>query len=126
MSYINDFLIEAKTIIDSIDQEKVQKIVDILDDVRGSGGRLFILGVGGGAGHAGHAVNDFRKIAGIESYAPTDNVSELTAAPTTKVGRPPLLLGCVPAVSTARTPYSSSRSVAATQSAISVQTSSHR
>lgn len=79
MSYINDFLIEAKTIIDSIDQEKVQKIVDILDDVRGSGGRLFILGVGGGAGHAGHAVNDFRKIAGIESYAPTDNVSELTA-----------------------------------------------
>jgi D-sedoheptulose 7-phosphate isomerase len=79
MSYISEFLAEAKKIIDTIDQEKVEKIVDILDDVRSGGGRLFILGVGGGAGHAGHAVNDFRKIAGIESYAPTDNVSELTA-----------------------------------------------
>jgi D-sedoheptulose 7-phosphate isomerase len=79
MSYISEFLAEAKKIIDSIDQDKVQKIVDILDEVRSGGGRLFILGVGGGAGHAGHAVNDFRKIAGIESYAPTDNVSELTA-----------------------------------------------
>ena len=52
---------------------------EILQDVRKNGGRLFVLGVGGGAGHASHAVNDFRKIAGIESYAPTDNVSELTA-----------------------------------------------
>ena len=66
MSYIRAFLAEAKEIIDTIDEDKVQKIVDILDGVRAGGGRLFILGVGGGAGHAGHAVNDFRKIAGIE------------------------------------------------------------
>src|SRR5277367_4901563 len=79
MSYISEFLDEAKAIIDTIDQDKVQQIVDILDGVGSGGGRLFILGVGRGAGHAGHAVNDFRKIAGIESYAPTDNVSELTA-----------------------------------------------
>ena len=54
-------------------------MVNLLINVKVSGGRLFILGVGGGAGHASHAVNDFRKICGIESYAPTDNVSELTA-----------------------------------------------
>jgi D-sedoheptulose 7-phosphate isomerase len=54
-------------------------MIDVLVDVRAGGGRLFILGVGGGAGHAGHAVNDFRKICGVEAYAPTDNVSELTA-----------------------------------------------
>src|SRR5256885_12545983 len=54
-------------------------MIDIIVDVRRSGGRLFILGVGGGAGNASHAVNDFRKICGIEAYAPTDNVSELTA-----------------------------------------------
>src|ERR1700676_4556105 len=62
-----------------IDQAAVDRMIDILVEVRAVGGRLFILGVGGGAGHAGHAVNDFRKICGIESYAPTDNVSELTA-----------------------------------------------
>lgn len=62
-----------------IDRTQIQKMIDILHDIREHDGRLFILGVGGGAGHASHAVNDFRKIAGIESYAPTDNVSELTA-----------------------------------------------
>jgi D-sedoheptulose 7-phosphate isomerase len=62
-----------------IDQAAVDRMIDILVEVRAVGGRLFILGVGGGAGHAGHAVNDFRKICGIEAYAPTDNVSELTA-----------------------------------------------
>lgn len=79
MSYVSDFLEEAKRICDSIDALVVERMVDIIDGVRSGGGRLFFLGVGGGAGHAGHAVNDFRKIAGIESYAPTDNVSELTA-----------------------------------------------
>lgn len=63
----------------AIDQEAVDRMVDLLADLRDQGGRLFIIGVGGGAGHASHAVNDFRKICGIESYAPTDNVSELTA-----------------------------------------------
>src|ERR1700744_2512819 len=79
MSHSREFLQEAKDIIDRIDPDTVDRMVDIIDGVRAGGGRLFILGVGGGAGHAGHAVNDFRKIAGIESYAPTDNVSELTA-----------------------------------------------
>lgn len=79
MSYITEFMEESKKIIDSIDPATVEKMVDIIDGVRSGGGRLFFIGVGGGAGHCGHAVNDFRKIAGIESYAPTDNVSELTA-----------------------------------------------
>jgi D-sedoheptulose 7-phosphate isomerase len=79
MSHSREFLKEAKDIIDRIDPDTVDRMVDIIDGVRSGGGRLFFLGVGGGAGHAGHAVNDFRKIAGIESYAPTDNVSELTA-----------------------------------------------
>lgn len=63
----------------AIEPERIDAMVRGLADVRGRGGRLFILGVGGGAGHASHAVNDFRKLCGIESYAPTDNVSELTA-----------------------------------------------
>ena len=79
MSYITQFLDEATNIIAGINPDTVEKMVDIVDRVRAGGGRLFFLGVGGGAGHAGHAVNDFRKIAGIESYTPTDNVSELTA-----------------------------------------------
>lgn len=70
---------EVEAIARQIDQASVDKMVEILVGVREHGGRLFILGVGGGAGHAGHAVNDFRKICGIEAYAPTDNVSELTA-----------------------------------------------
>jgi D-sedoheptulose 7-phosphate isomerase len=77
--YISTFLDDAVTIIKKIDRVQIQKMIKILQDIRTNGGRLFILGVGGGAGHASHAVNDFRKIAGIESYAPTDNVSELTA-----------------------------------------------
>jgi len=78
-AYISSFLDDAVTIIKKIDRTQIRKMSDILQTVRQNGGRLFILGVGGGAGHASHAVNDFRKIAGIESYAPTDNVSELTA-----------------------------------------------
>jgi D-sedoheptulose 7-phosphate isomerase len=70
---------EVAVIAGAIDRAEVERMVDILTDLRASGGRLFILGVGGGAGHASHAVNDFRKICGIEAYTPTDNVSELTA-----------------------------------------------
>ena len=77
--YISAFLDDAITIIKKIDHTKIRTMSRILQDIRKNGGRLFILGVGGGAGHASHAVNDFRKIAGIESYTPTDNVSELTA-----------------------------------------------
>jgi D-sedoheptulose 7-phosphate isomerase len=77
--YISAFLDDTVAIIRKIDQGQIKKMSEILQKVRKNGGRLFILGVGGGAGHASHAVNDFRKIAGIESYAPTDNVSELTA-----------------------------------------------
>jgi D-sedoheptulose 7-phosphate isomerase len=73
------YLSEAKTIIERIDVSAVETMTQLLVKLRDDGGRLFLIGVGGGAGHAGHAVNDFRKIAGIESYAPSDNVSELTA-----------------------------------------------
>ena len=78
-AYIDKYLSQAGKITELIDKKAVKKMVDILIGLRKSSGRLFILGVGGGAGNAGHAVNDFRKIAGIESYSPTDNVSELTA-----------------------------------------------
>ena len=78
-NHIDQYLSETAAIAGKIDKAAAGKMVDILRNVRKSGGRLFILGVGGGAGNAGHAVNDFRKIAGIEAYAPTDNVSELTA-----------------------------------------------
>lgn len=77
--YITKYLKQAGDITGLIDKDSVRKMVDILISIRKLSGRLFILGVGGGAGNAGHAVNDFRKIAGIESYSPTDNVSELTA-----------------------------------------------
>jgi len=77
--YIGEYLSQAAGIAGSIDKKAVKSMLDILIELRRSSGRLFILGVGGGAGNAGHAVNDFRKIAGIESYSPTDNVSELTA-----------------------------------------------
>jgi len=70
---------EASEIMDKFDVPSIESMIEILASVRERGGRLFILGVGGGAGHASHAVNDFRKIAGFEAYAPTDNVSELTA-----------------------------------------------
>ncbi len=73
------FLAEAAEIARQIDPAQVDAMAARLAAVREGGGRLFILGVGGGAGHASHAVNDFRKLCGIEAYAPTDNVSELTA-----------------------------------------------
>jgi D-sedoheptulose 7-phosphate isomerase len=73
------FLDEVASIVSSIDTEAIEKMAEGLAAVRAGGGRLFILGVGGSAGHASHAVNDFRKICGFEAYAPTDNVSELTA-----------------------------------------------
>jgi len=79
MTFTQQFLAEAADIAGRLDQGAIDRIVDILADTRANGGRLFILGVGGSAGNASHAVNDFRKITGIEAYAPTDNVSELTA-----------------------------------------------
>lgn len=77
--HITRYLDEVKAIADQIDKNAIHRMIEILDELRADKGRLFILGVGGGAGHAGHAVNDFRKLAAIEAYAPTDNVSELTA-----------------------------------------------
>ena len=79
MSYSKQYLAEANLIISELKTEAIDGMAEELVKLRKSGGRLFILGVGGGAGHASHAVNDFRKIAHIEAYAPTDNVSELTA-----------------------------------------------
>jgi D-sedoheptulose 7-phosphate isomerase len=77
--YTRRYLKEACEIASEVDGQMIDRMVDLLSETRARGGRLFFLGVGGGAGHASHAVNDFRKIAGIECYAPTDNVSELTA-----------------------------------------------
>src|SRR3984885_7518966 len=79
MSFTESHVKESIQILEQLDTAAIDKMVALLRDLKAAGGRLFILGVGGGAGHAGHAVNDFRKILGIESYAPTDNVSELTA-----------------------------------------------
>jgi D-sedoheptulose 7-phosphate isomerase len=79
MSYTTQYLDQATEILRQIDQRAIEQTADLLAVVRRDGGRVFFLGVGGGAGHASHAVNDFRKIAGIECYTPTDNVSELTA-----------------------------------------------
>ena len=78
-SYTTQHLVETAEIVQKLDPEILEKMVDLLANLRARGGRLFFLGVGGSAANASHAVNDFRKIAGIESYAPTDNVSELTA-----------------------------------------------
>ncbi len=78
-SYTSEFLEDVGTIARGLDQGKIDRMIEILAALRQGKGRLFILGVGGSAGNAGHAVNDFRKICGIEAYAPTDNVSELTA-----------------------------------------------
>jgi D-sedoheptulose 7-phosphate isomerase len=77
--YTAAYMQEAIAILQQIDQGAIERIAGLLVELRQRGGRLFFLGVGGGAGHASHAVNDFRKIAGIEAYTPTDNVSELTA-----------------------------------------------
>jgi D-sedoheptulose 7-phosphate isomerase len=79
MDFIARYLAEAGRVAAAIDQAAVARLLDLLVAVRDGGGRLFILGVGGSAGNASHAVNDFRKIAHFEAYAPTDNVSELTA-----------------------------------------------
>lgn len=79
MSYSQIHLSEAKAIVEKINPADVEKMADYMAGVKSEGGRIFFLGVGGSAANCSHAVNDFRKIAGIESYAPTDNVSELTA-----------------------------------------------
>src|SRR6188474_567689 len=79
MSFARTHLDEAKRIIDALDVAVIDRMAETLSALRQNGGRLFFLGVGGSAGNCSHAVNDFRKIVGIESYAPTDNVSELTA-----------------------------------------------
>lgn len=79
MTFAEIFLRETVQIIDALPADEIERMVAALKQVREDGGRLFILGVGGSAGHASHAVNDFRKICGFEAYAPTDNVSELTA-----------------------------------------------
>jgi len=78
-TFTREFLAEAKEVIDRLNTSSIENAATLLAETRSSGGRLFILGVGGSAANASHAVNDFRKIAGIEAYAPTDNVSELTA-----------------------------------------------
>lgn len=79
MDHVERYLQEAIKVIEKIDQNKIKGIVKSLIELRQRGGRLFFLGVGGGAANASHAVNDLRKICGIEAYTPTDNVSELTA-----------------------------------------------
>jgi len=79
MGYAEQHMRESIQIIEKMDLEPIEKIADLLVQVKAEGGRLFFLGVGGSAGNCSHAVNDFRKIVGIECYAPTDNVSELTA-----------------------------------------------
>jgi D-sedoheptulose 7-phosphate isomerase len=78
-SFTKTYLDESIRLIGKLDAASIESLAEGLASVRAAGGRLFILGVGGSAGHAGHAVNDFRKLCGFEAYAPTDNVSELTA-----------------------------------------------
>ena len=79
MTYAQQHLAETIAVANKIDADAIEKMADLLAQVKAAGGRIFFLGVGGSAGNCGHAVNDFRKIVGIECYAPTDNVSELTA-----------------------------------------------
>src|ERR1700760_3209989 len=79
MTFTEQFLEESIAVVKGLDWSAIDGLVSLLASTRAAGGRLFILGVGGSAGNASHAVNDFRKIIGIEAYAPTDNVSELTA-----------------------------------------------
>src|SRR3982751_3256023 len=79
MSYTTDYIAEANQILTRLDVAAIDRMVALLSELRERGGRLFFLGVGGSAANASHAVNDFRKIAQIEAYSPTDNVSELTA-----------------------------------------------
>jgi D-sedoheptulose 7-phosphate isomerase len=77
--YINSYLDETNQIVEQLDRKEINKMIGLLKQVRDDKGRLFIIGIGGGAGHASHAVNDFRKLASIEAYTPADNVSEMTA-----------------------------------------------
>ena len=79
MTYTEQYLAEVRQIVDGIDTSKIESMTDLLSSVKLDGGRLFFLGVGGSAGNCSHAVNDFRKIVGMEAYTPTDNGSELTA-----------------------------------------------
>ncbi len=79
MTFTTAYLNEAIEILQKIDRERIDRMVELLAELRTGGGRLFLLGVGGSAANCSHATNDFRKLAGIEAYAPTDNVSELTA-----------------------------------------------
>ena len=79
MTFAREYLTEVRRIVEALDADQIERAAHILGEVRERGGRLFILGVGGSAANASHAVNDFRKIVGIEAYAPTDNVAELTA-----------------------------------------------
>ena len=79
MTFSEGFIAESTRVLGAIDPESVERCASGLAEVRQCGGRLFVLGVGGSAGHASHAVNDFRKICGLEAYSPVDNVSELTA-----------------------------------------------
>jgi len=79
VTYTDRHLDEAAEVLRRLDRAAIERVVDVLAEVRARGGRLFFLGVGGSAGNCGHAVNDFRKLAGFEAYAPTDNVPELTA-----------------------------------------------
>ncbi len=79
LGFAATFIAETIAILEQLDVAEIERMATALAHVRAGGGRLFILGVGGSAGHAGHAVNDFRKLCGFEAYAPTDNVAELTA-----------------------------------------------
>ncbi|MEA2339370.1 MAG: D-sedoheptulose 7-phosphate isomerase, partial [Thermoanaerobaculia bacterium] len=79
MNYTEQHLKEATEIMGRFDVAAIERTAELLAELRSRGGRLFLLGVGGSAANCSHAVNDFRKICGIEAYAPTDNVSELTA-----------------------------------------------
>jgi D-sedoheptulose 7-phosphate isomerase len=79
MSFISDYLNEVELIAKNLDKVKIEEIIEVLVRLKSVKGRLFILGVGGSAGNAGHAVNDFRKLASIEAYSPTDNIAEVTA-----------------------------------------------
>ncbi len=79
MHHVNRYLKEARNVTESFNADDIHRMIKLLVDVRGRGGRLFFLGVGGSAANASHAVNDFRKVCGMEAYTPSDNVSELTA-----------------------------------------------
>ena len=79
INYIDDYLSEVQVIAGKLDGQQIQKMIEILFETKTKGGRVFVLGVGGSAANASHLVNDLRKICGIEAYAPTDNVAELTA-----------------------------------------------